>query len=199
VPEGHLARSIAPINVVLVGDSDMLIDRFWMQAQDFLGQRMVQPTSNNGDFLVNVLDNLTGSSDLISLRGRGFSVRPFELVEDLRRNAELKFRETEQELQQKIEELQRQMGQIQSQGVKESGAILTEEQRESINTFRSQMLETRAQLRQVQLALRQDIESLDTTLKLVNIWAVPVVVMVIALMMAVVRRQRHRRHVRARD
>ncbi len=197
--QGHLAQSQAPINVVLVGDSDMLIDRFWMQAQDFLGQRMVQPTSNNGDFLVNVLDNLTGSSDLISLRGRGFSVRPFELVEDLRRNAELKFRETEQELQQKIEGLQRQMGQIQSQSVKEGGAILTEEQRESINTFRSQMLDTRAQLRQVQLALRQDIESLDTTLKLINIWAVPVVVMVIALLMAFVRRQRHRRHVRARD
>ena len=41
------------------------------------------------------------------------------------------------------------------------------------------------------LALRQDIESLDTLLKIVNIWAVPLLVAIMAIIMALYRRRRY--------
>jgi hypothetical protein len=54
------------------------------------------------------------------------------------------------------------------------------------------MFATRQQRRDVQLALRRDIESLDTTLKVLNIWAMPVLIAVIAIILAIVRRRRYR-------
>ena len=72
----HLAESVDPINVIVVADTDMLQDRFWVQVQNFLGQRIGIPTSANNDFVTNALDNLTGSHDLISVRNRGSFSRP---------------------------------------------------------------------------------------------------------------------------
>ncbi len=41
----------------------MLEDRFWVDVQTFLGQRVAQPTSGNGYFVINAVDNLMGSED----------------------------------------------------------------------------------------------------------------------------------------
>ncbi|MFN7193214.1 MAG: ABC transporter, partial [Rhodospirillales bacterium] len=56
----HLAQSTGPINVIVVADTDMLEDRFWVQVQDFFGQRVATPAAYNGDFVVNAVDNLLG-------------------------------------------------------------------------------------------------------------------------------------------
>ena len=84
---------------MLVGDVDMLSDRLWVQVQNFLGQRLVNAFANNGDFVINALDNLSGSADLIGLRSRATYSRPFTTVDELRRDADAKFRETEKQLQ----------------------------------------------------------------------------------------------------
>ena len=67
---------------------------------DFFGQRLTQALANNGDLVQNALDNLAGSADLISVRGRASFTRPFERVEKLRRAADERFRAKEQELEQ---------------------------------------------------------------------------------------------------
>ena len=86
-------------NIVLVGDVDMLSDRLWVQVQNFLGQRIVQAFANNGDFVVNALDNLAGSADLIGLRSRATYTRSSRRSTSCAARADAKFRETEQELQ----------------------------------------------------------------------------------------------------
>ena len=85
---GHRARSEAPINVIVIADSDLFDDQFWAQIQNFLGQRLVLPIADNAGFVINGIDNLAGSNDLISLRSRGVSARPFTMVGDIRRRAE---------------------------------------------------------------------------------------------------------------
>lgn len=189
----HIAQAKAPINVVLVGDVDMLMDRFWVQQQNVGGQQIAVPTSSNADFVVNALDNLTGSSDLISLRSRSQSSRPFEVLQEIQANAELRYRKQEQALVEQLQETERKLVGLQTGSGSEAGQILGDKQRQAIDEFRAQMLSIRQQLREVQHDLRREIEDLNTLLKIVNIWAMPVLVSIAALVIAMVGRSRHRR------
>ena len=195
-PRPHLSQSARPINVVVVADSDVLSDRFWYRAQDFFGQRVGFPIANNADFVINVLDNLTGSDALIDLRSRGLSVRPFTLIKEIQQDAELRYRKTERDLLQRMADTEKKLGQLDLEDVAEGKAILTEEQKAAMESFRRELLTTRQQLREVQHALNKDIEALDTALKVFNIWAVPAILSVLVLVMALWRRARYRRHVR---
>jgi ABC-type uncharacterized transport system involved in gliding motility auxiliary subunit len=191
IPSPHLAESKGPINLVVVADVDFLDDRFWLQVQDFFGQRMAVPSAGNGDFLVNAVDNLAGSSELISLRSRGKSARPFTVVEQLRRTAEVKFLAQEKELQSKLEAAEKKIAELRKTApTGASAALVSDEQKQALDQFRTEVLDTRKQLRDVQRNLRSDIERLATELKFVNIGLVPVVLVVVALIIAAARRRR---------
>ena len=70
------------INVTVITDTDLLTDQFWVDVREFLGQQVAVPNAQNSAFVLAALENLSGSDALISLRGRGISDRPFELVND---------------------------------------------------------------------------------------------------------------------
>ena len=178
--------------MIVMADTDLLTSRFWLQQQEFFGQKISTPVSNNADFLVNSLENLGGSQALISLRSRGLSVRPFHTIQDIKNNAEDKYRETEQQLTEKLKDLQ---GKLQGLGMKsqvKGKVILTSAQQKAFEKFRAEMLNVRKQLRDVQLALRRDIEQLDTNLKIINIWLMPIFIAVVAIILAIVRRRKYR-------
>jgi gliding motility-associatede transport system auxiliary component len=181
-----------PIQVIVVGDADMLYDRFWVQSSDFFGERVDVPNASNADFVINALENLADAEALIGLRGRGTSYRPFTLVETLRRDAELLYRAKEQELQQRLKELQQQLAGIEKPGEAQGGpggeAMLSADDKAAIERFRGEMLSVRKQLRDVQHALRSDIERLEERVKFVNIAAVPLVVCGVGGVVAVFRR-----------
>ena len=186
----HLGESKTDLNMIVMADSDLLTSRFWLQQQDFFGQKISSPVSNNADFLVNSLENLGGSQALISLRSRGLSLRPFHTIQDIKNAAEDKYRQTEQQLSGKLKELQGKLQGLNVEGKGKGKIILTSAQQKAFKQFRAEMLSVRKQLRDVQLALRKDIEKLDTQLKILNIWTIPVVIAIIALVMMVIRRQR---------
>jgi ABC-type uncharacterized transport system involved in gliding motility auxiliary subunit len=190
----HLTQSKGPVNLVLVADTDMLFDRFWMQMRELFGQRITIPTSNNVDFVINVLDNLAGSDALIGLRSRGQSVRPFHRLDALQSAAELRYRRTEQGLTEKMRQTERKLGELQ---IDSSGGafILTDKQKAAVEDLRVELVAIRSQLRDVQHTLRRDIDALDTWLKALNIWAMPVVVSIVALVLGLVRRRRFRERV----
>jgi len=179
-PGEHLSESVQPVNIVVVADTDLLADRLWVQTQQFFGQRLLSTFANNGDFVVNALDNLTGSSDLISIRGRATSRRPFTRVEELERRAEERFRATEQQLEQELQETERKINELQQGRDDANPLILSDAQRQEIERFHQQRIDIRKQLRQVQRDLRQDKESLGTWMKFINIWLMPLVLIVVA-------------------
>jgi ABC-type uncharacterized transport system involved in gliding motility auxiliary subunit len=187
--KAHLREASDPLNLILIADADFLADRNWVRSQNLLGQDVVMPIANNGDFAVNALDHLSGSQGLISLRGRGFSVRPFTVVEAMAQDAEIKFRAKEQELLGKIEGTQAKIQALQEEEL-QGGVVLAAEQQAEIDDFRAEMIALRQELRLVQRSLRQDVETLSTWVKIVNIWAVPLVIGVVALILALVRRTR---------
>jgi ABC-type uncharacterized transport system involved in gliding motility auxiliary subunit len=194
-PEGvkakgeHLAEAQQPLNLILVADADLLADATWVRVQDLLGQEIVMPLANNGDFAINALDNLAGTQGLIALRGRGLTDRPFEVVRDMERAAEHQFRAKEQELRAKIDDTEKKIRALQDEE-QQSGVILTAAQQEEIENFRGEMIQLRQELRAVQRSLREDVERLSTWVKIANIWAVPVLIALIAVIVALLRRTR---------
>jgi len=196
IRSAHKNASDKPANIILVGDVDMLADQNWAQVRDVAGERVAIPTANNADFFINAIDNLRGSQGLVSLRGRGLTIRPFTVIEDMRREADSKFRAKEQELLGRIAEMERTIEQLQREE-QTTGVLLTAQQQAEIDNFRVEMLEQRTQLRNVQRSLREDVESLQREVRLINIWAVPVLVALLAMVLAVVRRIRRSRYHRA--
>jgi len=186
----HLAESKGDGAIVLVADTDMLTNRLWVQVQPFFGQKIMNAFANNGDFFINSVDNLSGSSDLISIRGRATSQRPFTTVEDMRRAAEENFRGKEKELQQRLNETERKLTELQSGKSKDQEMILSPEQRAELQRFLDQKVEIRKELRQVRRGLDDKIESLGTRLKLVNIGLMPVLITIAALLFAGWKRRR---------
>ncbi|MEO1574987.1 MAG: Gldg family protein [Pseudomonadota bacterium] len=189
--DAHLAESVDPINVIVVTDVDMLADRLWVRVQNFFGQRVASSFANNGDFVFNALDNLTGNADLISIRGRATYRRPFEKVEELTREADARFREKEESLQEQLRQTEARLTELQSSEGQSGGAlILSDEQRAEIDNFLDRKVEIRKELRAVRADLDRDIRRLGTTLKALNILAVPALVVMFAIVMGVRRARR---------
>ena len=190
----HINESIKPTTLVILADTDMLYDEYWLKYEQ---SGEVLPIANNADFTVNLLEYLNGTEDLIGLRGKGVSSLPFVKVEKIQKEAEQKFRSKEQELLEKLNNYQGKLENIQKGSVEDGGkTLLTEKETLEIDKFREEMIFVRSELRKVQNALRKDIEKLDSTLKFFNIFFVPILLIIISLVLGFVgRRKRYQKHI----
>ncbi|MDH3435013.1 MAG: Gldg family protein, partial [Gammaproteobacteria bacterium] len=186
---GHLRASATPVNLIVVADVDALSDSMWVQVRSFFGQQIANSFASNGAFVVNALENLAGSTDLIAVRSRGSFSRPFSKVEELRAGAEARFRETEQRLQRELAETDRRLRELQSSREDTGSLLLTAEQQAEIDRFVDQRASIRKELRAVQRGLDEDIENLGRFLKAINIGLVPLL-LTLATLFAVWRRRR---------
>ncbi len=192
LPAGQAAlkESAKPLHLVVFADTDMLSDFLWVHEQNIFGQRVAQAFASNSDLLMNTLDNLAGSTDLISVRGRATFTRPFERVEALRRNADDRFRTKEQELERQLRDTEEKLTALQTKRNDKSAVILTPEQEQELDRFQQEKLRIRKELRAVRAGLNQDIKGLGTELKVVNIIIVPAVFALVALLIGLWRRQK---------
>ncbi|MEM1184292.1 MAG: Gldg family protein [Planctomycetota bacterium] len=190
----HLTESTGGINVVIVADADVLADTFWIQAMNLGGITLgYQRVADNGALVAGLLDQLAGSTDLVSLRARGEYRRPFTLIEEMQRRADAEFRAEEQRLEQQIEQTQERINSLQlARGDDPSSLVLSPEQQAEVDRLQDELIASRKQLRQVQLNLREDIERLETRLQLINTAAVPVLLSLFAFSLAVARGIRRR-------
>ncbi len=188
--EGHLAEAKDSGEIILAADTDMLTDRLWVNVQPFFGQKLMNAFANNGDFFINAVDNLTGSSDLISIRGRAISQRPFTRVDDMKRAAEENFRSKEQDLQRQLNDTERKLTELQSGKTKGNEMIMSPEQQAELQSFMEKKVEIRKQLRKVQLSLDENIDALGARLKLINIGLMPLLITIAALAFAFWKRRR---------
>lgn len=195
--EGHLPQTSGETNIILFADTDVLTDRLWVQVAQFMGQRIPQPYANNGDFVINALDNLSGGADLVSIRSRGRYSRPFERVVKLQREADDRLRTEEAALLERLTETEEQLAGLNTDEGGQLLGQLTPEIQTEIDRFNAELLDTRRSLRDVQFQLTADIEALGSNLKWFNTAAIPLLLTVIALFMSLTR-ARHRRELAAR-
>jgi len=187
--QSALTASAKPLNLVVFADADLLSDYLWVREQNFFGQRLTQAWASNGDMVENALDNLAGSADLISVRGRASFTRPFVRVDRLRRAADERFRDKEQELEKELRETESKLAALQSKGDKASALVITPEQEREIEHFQTEKLRIRKELRAVRAGLDADIKRLGTLLKIINIVVVPAAFALAALLIAGWRRR----------
>lgn len=192
LPE-HCVRSQGEAMFAIVADTDLLDDRFWVRVQDFFGQQVAAPFANNGDFVMNLLESLSGSSALVDLRGRGMIARPFTVMEEMRREADRRFRAQEEALQERLQESLARLEELRSKDAPGGGAILTNAQRAEIAKIQEDILQARRELRAVQRSLREDIDALQTRLLFLNIGLVPLLVVLAAILVGLARAARRRR------
>ena len=188
----HIASSNGSVNIVAYADSDVLTDRLWVQVSQFLGQRIPQPFANNGDIVINTLDNLSGDADLSSIRSRGRYSRPFIRVLDLQRQADDRLREEEAELLDRLAESEAALAQLNQDEDGNPIGQLTPEIQTEIDRFNEEMLETRRRLRDVRFQLTEDIEQLGTNLKAANTALIPILLTIFILIANFLRVQRRK-------
>jgi len=175
-----LKKSVKPANVILVGDADMLMDRNWIQMHSLFGQQVAQAFANNGDFVINAIEQMVGGAVLTDLRGRGVSWRPFELIQRMEAEADSHFRTKERELSVQLAETEQKLSKL-PKAAEGSNEVMTAEQAKTIEGFRTQLLAIRSELRDVQFALRRDVDNLKNRITVLNVGVVPVTVGFIAI------------------
>ena len=203
-PEGEAPKPAEPplpaqvteskgVNVILVADTDLFNDQFWVEVKNVMGEDVAVPTANNGDFVLNAIENLTGSTGLMSLRGRRVAVRKFTVVDDLRKSAEQRYLTEQTALQTKLKATEQRLAQLRRHGGagEEAGAVIVSAaQRAEIESLRKEFGDTRLKLREVERSLRSDIDRLGAWLRFFNIGAIPLLVACGALVVVFIRRRR---------
>jgi len=186
----HLTESQEPTTIVVVSDTDMIADEYSVRVQNIMGMQMAQPLNDNLAFATNVVENLTGSEELISLRSRGKSQRPFTRVQEIQRSAQEKWRVTEEELSAKLEGANRRLSELQ-RGTQDTQA-LNQAYIAEVSKLRNERAETQRELRTVRRNLREDVEALAFKVKFVNIALIPLAVVFLGAIIGIIRLMRKR-------
>ncbi len=178
------------INIIIFADTDLLRDQFWVQVQNFLGSTIAIPSAGNGQLLANLVDQMSGSPDLISVRNRGSNNRPFTLLEKIRQAADQNFLQKEQELIAQLQETENKLLQLEQAKDSSNSAILSEDQQQEIENFTNKKLTIRKELRQVRHALQKDIQRVESIVKVVNLALMPLLITLFGLMLMFFKSQR---------
>jgi ABC-type uncharacterized transport system involved in gliding motility auxiliary subunit len=177
--------------VILVGDSDLLYDQFAAQVQEMFGQKMVFPRNGNLNLIQNMVEQLGGDNNLISVRSRATMNRPFTRVREMQARAEDNFRNKIKDLEKSLADAQTRLNDLQK--TKESGQrfILSPEQQVEIQKFKQKQNDVRVELKQTRKNLRKEIDSMENRLKWLNIAAMPLLVTASGISLAMFKRKRN--------
>ena len=188
VDDGHFTEGES--SVILVGDVDMLADRFCVEELNFFGAQAFRPLNNNLTLFGNALEQLSGSSDLIGIRSRGSFDRPFERVTELEEKAQSEWQEREKDLETKLQEARQQLSQLQMQKDQSQKFILSADQKAAIERFRGEEIRINQELKEVRKNLRRDIEELGLKVKILNIALMPALVCLAGIGFGLYRRRK---------
>lgn len=157
------------INVVVVADADLLGDFFWVDMRTEGERRVAQTIADNGNFFINTLDQLTGGTDLLSIRSKGSYQRPFDVVRDLRREAEERLRKKEAELQNELKTAQEKIKTLGGIDQITADTVVNKQQQDAIYRFQERIAQIRGELRDVRSNLNTEIDDLGSRVKAINI------------------------------
>jgi ABC-type uncharacterized transport system involved in gliding motility auxiliary subunit/ABC-type transport system involved in multi-copper enzyme maturation permease subunit len=180
---GAIGKSGKQANFIVVADSDVTSDRLWVVENTLFGQAVFNAQASNGDFIFNMIDQLSGSDNLISIRSRGKVSRPFDKVDQIRRNAELEYRNRQVELLAELEKTQQGINAFLQDKVSDDAS-----KDPAYKALADRKVALRQDLRSIQRKLNQDVENLGRTIKIINIFGVPALLVLLGLIVSLRRR-----------
>jgi ABC-type uncharacterized transport system involved in gliding motility auxiliary subunit len=178
--------------VVLFGDSDMLYDQFALrQRQTLFGPMGYEPANGNLILAQNLVDQLGGDNNLISVRSRAGLDRPFTRIKDMEAKAQENYQSRVNEFQQSLQDTQQKVNELQAKkGQGEQRFILSPEQQAELENLKKKEAEVNIQLKGERKKLTHDINSVENTLKWSNIVGMPVIVALSGIGLAILKRKR---------
>ncbi len=188
----HLKTGQTKATVIVVADTDFLYDGYYVNRQSFLGFQIAQVFNDNLNFLLNACEMLTGSRDLIGLRTRAKLERPFTRVEALRKRAQAQWLVEEQELVAKVEATNRKLSELERQKDPSQKMIVSQAQEEEIRRFQQEKRDVSKRLKEVRRNLNADIEALGNRIKFINIFLIPLCVLIAGALFGLTKMGRHR-------
>ena len=181
-PAAGLTASSAPLNVVVFSDADLLHERLWTQEVARMGGRSFYAISaENMDLVRNTIESLTGGQELMSIRSRGRTSRPFERVQAIQQAADQRFLAEEQEFQNKLKDAKQRLQELQGARGEGAAEMVTAAQREEEAQLKEEIIATNRALRDVQHNMRKDIDGLGARIKWLNILTMPALVSLVAI------------------
>jgi ABC-type uncharacterized transport system involved in gliding motility auxiliary subunit len=174
-PKG-LKASTGASTLIVVADTDWLFDEYSVKKISFLGQNAAQPLNDNLAFAANSLDFLSGSQDLISIRGKGNSLRPFVVVERMEAKANEKYEQQLTGLEAELNDVQARLSELQGKKSEGGRLVATPDVTKAIDDFQKQQAKLRGERREIRRALREDIDALGHRLLAINVLATPLLV-----------------------
>jgi len=188
--QSGLKESEKETTVVLFGDVDMIQDRIAVtQMNNIFGAQVFTPNNGNLALAEGAIEQLSGDSDLIAVRSRATTVRPFTVIRDMQAQAEANYQETIRQLESKLSDTQRRLNELQQSKQGGQQFILSPKQQQEIGNFRKEEAQIKVQLKNERRKLRADIDSLENRLKWINIAAMPGLVAFSGIFLAIGRRQ----------
>lgn len=185
----QLKESAGSSTLIVVADTDWLLDDYSVRKFNYYGTQAAQPLNDNLAFGANSLDFLAGSQDLVSIRGKGSSLRPFTVVQDMEVEAQKKYQEQLVALEARISETQSKLSQLQGKATEGGRLVATPEMQKAIEDFQKQEAGMRRERREIRRALREDVDALGNRLLVINLLATPFLVGAFGLWFYRVRRQ----------
>ena len=177
-------------NVLLFADSDFLADDFCVRMMRTPFGSIPQLINENLTLFSNAMEQFAGREELIGVRSRGASDRPFTVVNELEAEATKKWQAREAAFQEELQQTQQRLSALQKEKKGGERFILSKEQQDEIVKLRKSQAETSKQLKNVRKELTADIDSLGLRLKIINIALVPVLVVLFGLLRGYLRRKR---------
>lgn len=176
-------------SVLLFADSDFLADEFCVQVLRTPFGAVAQPVNDNLALFSNVVEQFAGREELIGVRSRGKSNRPFTVVDELEARALAKWQQRQAEFEEELQQTQQRLSALQKQKSGDERFILSREQQDEILKLRKAQAETRRQLKNVRKELTAGIDSLGLLLKVINIVLVPALVVLFGLFRGYLRKR----------
>ena len=192
----HMREAAAENSVVLVADVDMLTDGAAVETQDVFGQKVVVPRNGNLAFAQGLVEQLAGDQNLATLRSRAAFSKPLTVLRKMEAKAQQaylgKIKGLEDGLNQTTEKLQALQKGRTGTGTATAATVLTPEQQVEIENFRKKANETRKELKELRKNLRVDSDRLELWTKVINIGAIPLLVAILGLILALAKRRKMR-------
>ena len=182
----HLSEAKQESVLVVIADTDLLGDRYAVTVQNVFGRQFVRPMNDNISLMLNAVESLSGSNDLISIRSRGKYSRPFTKVQQLEISAQQKWQKEEEQLKAKLNSANQRLNQLQSAAGQDKA--FSEEMLAEIKRFREERLETQKNLRKVRRGLREEVEKLGSKLFFMNTFLIPLILIALSFSLVLVRK-----------
>ncbi|MEN6383863.1 MAG: Gldg family protein [Phycisphaerales bacterium] len=188
---GGVTQAANNCAVAVFSDVDFMSDILAYRSS-FFGTMVV---GDNSNLLLNTIDDLSGSSELISIRSRGNFKRPFLVVDEIEAKADAQSAEKENSINAKIEGFENDLKAILSSAQQGKEELIGSEILQKKKQLELNILEQKKELQEIKKIKMQQKEQLGNKLRNFNMLAAPAVILGIAIVLGIYRGTRKRKYI----